>query len=416
MKVSSISQMRALDKQAIEDFGITAELLMENAGHAAYYVLRQEFGICGRRFIVFCGTGNNGGDGCVLARKIHADGGWVKVFILGDPAQFKGAARLNFEIITRLPVEIQQVALTQEFQNEIKSCDLIVDAIFGTGLSRDVGGLYREIIEIINRSEKSVLSIDIPSGVHGNNGKIMGVAVKADYTVTFGLPKLGNLLFPGFELGGKLFVSHISFPPLIYNSNDLQVEINDPLDFPEIKDIDIDGKLLRYGDNSTNLQDLQPFFEKIKQQDFLILGVDELTRFSGKSAQTVGIDQWEALQNTAERIKKAIILKGIRPLMGFPDRRVDINLCGPVNVDEEIFWDSLGSTITVMLNLGFPIRQAIRQGVFIHFLARDLAVEEHRGSQLTNRDFLNDLPRVLKMLQEGLNTELINQYTGIQVV
>jgi len=416
MKVSSISQMRALDKQAIEDFGITAELLMENAGHAAYYVLRQEFGICGRRFIVFCGTGNNGGDGCVLARKIHADGGWVKVFILGDPAQFKGAARLNFEIITRLPVEIQQVALTQEFQNEIKSCDLIVDAIFGTGLSRDVGGLYREIIEIINRSEKSVLSIDIPSGVHGNNGKIMGVAVKADYTVTFGLPKLGNLLFPGFELGGKLFVSHISFPPLIYNSNDLQVEINDPLDFPEIKDIDIDGKLLRYGDNSTNLQDLQPFFEKIKQQDFLILGVDELTRFSGKSAQTVGIDQWEALQNTAERIKKAIILKGIRPLMGFPDRRVYINLCGPVNVDEEIFWDSLGSTITVMLNLGFPIRQAIRQGVFIHFLARDLAVEEHRGSQLTNRDFLNDLPRVLKMLQEGLNTELINQYTGIQVV
>jgi hydroxyethylthiazole kinase-like uncharacterized protein yjeF len=408
--------MRALDKQAIEDFGITAELLMENAGHAAYYVLRQEFGICGRRFIVFCGTGNNGGDGCVLARKIHADGGWVKVFILGDPAQFKGAARLNFEIITRLPVEIQQVALTQEFQNEIKSCDLIVDAIFGTGLSRDVGGLYREIIEIINRSEKSVLSIDIPSGVHGNNGKIMGVAVKADYTVTFGLPKLGNLLFPGFELGGKLFVSHISFPPLIYNSNDLQVEINDPLDFPEIKDIDIDGKLLRYGDNSTNLQDLQPFFEKIKQQDFLILGVDELTRFSGKSAQTVGIDQWEALQNTAERIKKAIILKGIRPLMGFPDRRVYINLCGPVNVDEEIFWDSLGSTITVMLNLGFPIRQAIRQGVFIHFLARDLAVEEHRGSQLTNRDFLNDLPRVLKMLQEGLNTELINQYTGIQVV
>ena len=416
MKVSSISQMRALDKQAIEDFGINAELLMENAGHAAYYVLRQEFGICGRRFIVFCGTGNNGGDGCVLARKIHADGGWVKVFILGDPAQFKGAARLNFEIITRLPVEIQQVALTQEFQNEIKSCDLIVDAIFGTGLSRDVGGLYREIIEIINRSEKSVLSIDIPSGVHGNNGKIMGVAVKADYTVTFGLPKLGNLLFPGFELGGKLFVSHISFPPLIYNSNDLQVEINDPLDFPEIKDIDIDGKLLRYGDNSTNLQDLQPFFEKIKQQDFLILGVDELTRFSGKSAQTVGIDQWEALQNTAERIKKAIILKGIRPLMGFPDRRVYINLCGPVNVDEEIFWDSLGSTITVMLNLGFPIRQAIRQGVFIHFLARDLAVEEHRGSQLTNRDFLNDLPRVLKMLQEGLNTELINQYTGIQVV
>ena len=416
MKVSSISQMRALDKQAIEDFGITAELLMENAGHAAYYVLRQEFGICGRRFIVFCGTGNNGGDGCVLARKIHADGGWVKVFILGDPAQFKGAARLNFEIITRLPVEIQQVALTQEFQNEIESCDLIVDAIFGTGLSRDVGGLYQEIIEIINRSEKSVLSIDIPSGVHGNNGKIMGVAVKADYTVTFGLPKFGNLLFPGFELGGKLFVSHISFPPSIYNSNDLKVGINDLLDFPEIENIDVDGNLLRYGDNSTNLKDLPPFHEKSKQQDFLILDVNELARFSGKSAQLVGIDQLEALQNTAEQIKKAIILKGIRPLIGFPDRSVYINLCGSVNEDDEIIWDSLGTTISVMLNLGFPIRQAIRQGVFIHFLARDLAVEKHRGSQLTNWDFLHDLPRVVKMLQEDLDTRLINRYTGIQVV
>jgi NAD(P)H-hydrate epimerase len=244
----------------------------------------------------------------------------------------------------------------------------------------------------------------------------MGVAVKADYTVTFGLPKLGNMLFPGFELGGKLFVSHISFPPSIYNSDDLKVEINDPLDFPEIENIDIDGKLLRYGDNSINLQDLQPFFEKSKQQDFLILGVNEFTRLSGKSAQMVGIDQLETLQNTAERIKKAIILQGIRPLMGFPDRRVYINLCGPVNLDEEILWDSLGSTIAAMLNLGFSIRQAIRQGVFIHFLARDLALEKHRESQLTNRDFLNDLPRVVKMLQEDLDTELINRYTGIQIV
>jgi NAD(P)H-hydrate epimerase len=130
----------------------------------------------------------------------------------------------------------------------------------------------------------------------------------------------------------------------------------------------------------------------------------------------VGIDQLETLQNTAERIKKAIILKGIRPLMGFPDGSVYINLCGPVNVDEEIIWDSLGTTISVMLNLGFPIQQAIRQGVFIHFLARDIAVEKHRGSQLTNRDFLNDLPRIVKMLQKDLDTELINRYTGIQIV
>jgi len=143
MKVSSVSQMRSLDHRAIEEFGIIEELLMENAGHAANYALRQEFGIHRKRFLVFCGTGNNGGDGCVLARKVHADGGRVDVVVLGDPSNFKGAEKLNYEIVTRLPVEVQQLASVEELRDEISHFDLIVDAIFGTGMSRDVGGVYR---------------------------------------------------------------------------------------------------------------------------------------------------------------------------------------------------------------------------------------------------------------------------------
>ncbi|MBE9471068.1 MAG: NAD(P)H-hydrate epimerase, partial [Chloroflexi bacterium] len=223
MKVSRVSEMRALDRTAIEEFGIVAELLMENAGQAVYFVLLKEFGIKGKNFVIFCGLGNNGGDGFVVARKIHSSGGAVKVFVLGDPGRFKGAAKINLDIVSRLPIEVRRIESIEVIKTEVAHCDGIVDAILGTGLTRDVAGLYRDVIELINESGKTVFSVDIPSGVHGDTGKVMGVAVKADYTITFGLPKIGNVLFPGYGLCGKLYVSHISFPPSIYNADTLKV-------------------------------------------------------------------------------------------------------------------------------------------------------------------------------------------------
>lgn len=226
MKISAVSEMRALDKRAIEEFGIAEELLMENAGQAAYFVLQRKFAIKDKTFTIFCGTGNNGGDGLVVARKIHSNGGTVKVYLMGDPGKYQGAAKINLEIVYRLPIEVQRYQSLDLSMEHITQSDLIVDAILGTGITGDVRGQYREIIESINESGKPVLSIDIPSGIHGDTGQVMGAAVKADYTVTFGLPKIGNMLFPGFELGGKLFVSHISFPPSIYNSDSLKIAIN----------------------------------------------------------------------------------------------------------------------------------------------------------------------------------------------
>src|SRR4029453_3754033 len=109
---------------------------------------------------------------------------------------------------------------------------VIIDAIFGTGLSREVTGLYREVIDLINGSGKPVLSLDIPSGIQGDTGQVMGTAVRAEYTVTFGLPKPGNLLYPGYGLGGKLYVSHISFPPALYNADTLKLALNRPVSLP----------------------------------------------------------------------------------------------------------------------------------------------------------------------------------------
>jgi len=256
MKVSRVSEMRAMDRTAIEQFGISPELLMENAGHAAYFVLRREFGIWEKRFIIFCGLGNNGGDGFVLARKLHANGGAVQVMVLGEPDKYKGAAKNNYDILSRLPIDVSVLDDFGSVREAISDCDMVVDAIFGTGLSRDVEGTYRDVIELINASHKPVLSIDIPSGVHGDTGNVMGVAVKADLTVTFGLPKLGNMLSPGYELGGKLFVSHISFPPDLHESDSLKVEINRPL---PLSPQDVAGRkgtfgqLLTIGGSSRNL-------------------------------------------------------------------------------------------------------------------------------------------------------------------
>ncbi|MBW2286012.1 MAG: NAD(P)H-hydrate dehydratase [Deltaproteobacteria bacterium] len=232
MKVSSVTEMRDLDRTAIETFGIREEILMENAGDAVYAVMRDRFGIAGKRFVIFCGLGNNGGDGFVVARKVHSNGGDARVFILGDKNRFKGAAGLNLDIIAGMPLDVKSIEDASEIRWAVSHCDVIVDAVFGTGLARDVGGLYGDVIDAVNESGKPVIGVDIPSGVNGDTGHVMGKAVSANVTVSFGLPKIGNLLYPGYALCGDLYVTHISFPPSLHDADALKVEINHPPPLP----------------------------------------------------------------------------------------------------------------------------------------------------------------------------------------
>jgi ADP-dependent NAD(P)H-hydrate dehydratase / NAD(P)H-hydrate epimerase len=232
MKVSLVEEMRQMDQSAVDGFGMSEEILMENAGDSAIQLITGKFEIAGREFCIFCGIGNNGGDGLVVARHLKSRYGKVKVFLLGDPNNFMGAARLNFQIANKSGIEIISIDSGIHLPEAFDSCDLIVDGIFGTGLSREVTGLYKEIIGQINISQKPVLSLDIPSGINGNTGEIMGAAVKASYTIAFGLPKLGNLLYPGYDYCGQLYVSHISFPPQLYDSERLSISINDCFPLP----------------------------------------------------------------------------------------------------------------------------------------------------------------------------------------
>jgi hydroxyethylthiazole kinase-like uncharacterized protein yjeF len=226
MKIATVDEMRFMDRYAIEKLGIAEEILMENAGLAAVRVLQDKIGIRNKKFVIFCGTGNNGGDGLVVARLIHSRGGRVLVFSLGDENKYRGAAKTNSRIIGKLPIAVIKLKDAAEARNAVAHCDTIIDAIFGTGLDRPVAGLAADVILLINKCKKKILSLDISSGINGTTGDVLGAAVKADYTVTFGLPKSGNLLYPGYDLGGELFVSHISFPPSLTENNDLRIATN----------------------------------------------------------------------------------------------------------------------------------------------------------------------------------------------
>jgi len=232
MKVSSVAEMRALDRGAIEGFGIPEDLLMENAGEAACAVLGREVGLAGKRFVILCGVGNNGGDGFVVARRLHAAQAVLKVVVVGDENRLRGAALKNRQILSRLPVKVEALKDINHLAADLAACDVVVDALLGTGLSRPVAGLQHEIIERVNGSGKTVLSLDVPSGVHGDTGSVLGAAVRADLTVTFGLPKRGNLLWPGFGHCGTLYLSPLSFPPSMIEAAGLQVAVNDPLPLP----------------------------------------------------------------------------------------------------------------------------------------------------------------------------------------
>lgn len=233
MKVCRVSEIRELDEKAQKDFGISEEVLMENAGDAVYHVISKELGIKGRRFVIFSGPGNKGGDSFVVARKIHSNGGLVKVFLLSERLKYQESARINLERIDRLPTKISELESSNDAKDSVAKADAIVDGIFGTGLNRDIEGLYRETIEFINNSQKPIFAIDIPSGINGDTGCVMGVSVKADYTITFGLPKIGNFLYSGYGKSGKLYLSHISYPIALQNEDSLKIELNVGVKLPE---------------------------------------------------------------------------------------------------------------------------------------------------------------------------------------
>ncbi len=226
MKLVTAEEMRELDRRTIDEVGVPSLVLMENAGRTTYQILRQEFPGLSGPVAVVAGRGNNGGDGFVVARYLANDGIPVTVFLLAEKNQVQGDARVNLDILDQIGVEVVET-LTEEGLSPaahfLSRAELIVDALFGTGLNSPVRGLMRALIERINHLRPPVLAVDIPSGLSADTGEPLGVAVQADVTVTYGFPKLGQILPPGRDYVGRLWQVDISIPPALAKA--LKIEL-----------------------------------------------------------------------------------------------------------------------------------------------------------------------------------------------
>ncbi|MBI5236057.1 MAG: NAD(P)H-hydrate dehydratase [Deltaproteobacteria bacterium] len=219
MKLATAKTIKKIDHAAVSMYGMRSIQLMENAGAGVAGVAVKEFGgrIEGRKVAVIVGKGNNAGDGYVCARLLANMGARVTVFSLASSNELKGDCLLNERIWRQMHGEVRSIADGASFRNErnrnsLKHASIVVDAIFGTGLSVPVSGVYADAIKLINELGKKVVSIDIPSGIDATTGAVLGIAVKAAVTATMAMPKLGTYIYPGREYAGRLETIDIGCP------------------------------------------------------------------------------------------------------------------------------------------------------------------------------------------------------------
>src|SRR5262245_12631834 len=216
MRILNSAQMRDADRRSIDEIGIASIVLMENAGRQVVAAIEAMFSdLPARRVAVLCGRGNNGGDGFVVARTLLQRGVDVSIFVVGDVAGVRGDARANLEVLGHLGHAIVEISDAQAWElhfSEIRGCDLLVDAMFGTGLKTPLTGLFETIVADINGSDLAVVSVDLPSGLSADTPDPIGPCIDATMTVTLGAPKLPLLLPPGEGHCGDVVIADIGIP------------------------------------------------------------------------------------------------------------------------------------------------------------------------------------------------------------
>lgn len=220
--VMTREQVRAFDSWAINTLGIPGIVLMENAGRSCAELIKEKLSkIADPKICIFCGTGNNGGDGYVIARHLLNFGYEVSVIIVGERDKIKGDAKTNLDILEKLGWPTEQLNLDEgDIARRVKDfadgADMLVDAIFGTGLSGQLNNEYKQLIESMNALNCPTLAVDIPSGLDCDAGAPLGTAVRATYTVTFVAVKRGFTSPAAARYTGEIFVASIGIEPDSY--------------------------------------------------------------------------------------------------------------------------------------------------------------------------------------------------------
>lgn len=220
-------EMKQYDKNTIEYYGIPSAVLMERAALSVFDEIKNRFFNLHTRILVVCGAGNNGGDGFAAARLLRLFGYPVEILFPMDVSKMTAETKAQYEAVQKY--KIPKISQLKE-----NSYDVIVDALFGIGLTRDITGSLRELIEELNEQKAYKIAVDIPSGVSTDDGRIMGAAFSADLTVTFGFAKIGQLLYPGAEYCGELQVKDIGIDR---NSFLNQTPMGNYLDYEGVREL-----------------------------------------------------------------------------------------------------------------------------------------------------------------------------------
>ncbi len=215
MRILTAEAMREVDRAAIEDLGIPSLVLMENAAIGVVEALGQAFGDA-ESVAVFCGPGNNGGDGLAVARHLVVRGWEVRVFLVTGGRELSGDAAVQLDICRKAEVPILEVASGDGLAAAVEAaaeCDVVVDALFGTGLSRPLEGLFAQAVEAVNSLPAPCVAVDLPSGLAGSQARPIGPHVRADLTVTFAAPKMAHVFPPAADAVGEMVVTDLGIPP-----------------------------------------------------------------------------------------------------------------------------------------------------------------------------------------------------------
>lgn len=224
MRIGTSMSTKRLDEVCVNEYKIPLIIMMENAILSAIKHLDMDLY---DKYIVVSGVGNNGGDGLGIARQLKARGKYVKVFVVGNMEKITPCSKTNLDILKAmniscriLDIKEENINILEELKASIKNSDVLVDCIFGTGLEREVKGVFKDIINIINTNKNLVYSIDVPSGINATTGEILGVCIKADKTISFEFYKRGFLKYETKEYIGDVVVEHIGIPEHIIKKYD----------------------------------------------------------------------------------------------------------------------------------------------------------------------------------------------------
>jgi ADP-dependent NAD(P)H-hydrate dehydratase / NAD(P)H-hydrate epimerase len=214
MKILTAAAMRAVDRRAIEEIGIPSLVLMENAALGVVEAIARHYPRV-QSVAIFCGPGNNGGDGLAVARHLAQRGYEPRLFLAAGGRALAGDAALQLEVCRRSRIEVTALDGAAEVDAalaEARGCDLVIDALFGTGLTRPLEGLHAELVAGLNALPLPCLAIDLPSGLDASRAEPIGPHVEADLTVTFASPKIAHVFPPAAGAVGELAVADLGIP------------------------------------------------------------------------------------------------------------------------------------------------------------------------------------------------------------